>query len=65
MQTKYGSELKAGDVISTWFGKQRIVALVPYTGPLSYLWEGNARLASLAPSTNGMTIDPNESFDVE
>lgn len=62
---KYGTELKVGDVIATWFGKQRITALRPYAGPLSDLWNGQAQLADLTPSNNGMTIDPNERFVVE
>lgn len=62
---KYGSELKVGDVISTWFGKQRITALRPYNGPLSYIWNGQAQLADLTPNSIGMTIEPDSRFIVE
>lgn len=50
-----GSELKIGDVIATWAGKKRIVALKNYTGPLSYLWPEGARLADFDMG-GGMTI---------
>lgn len=65
MQTKIGRELKVGDSIKTWFGWQRITSLTHYVGPLAYIWGGEARIATFAPSRVGMTIGPTDSFETE
>lgn len=65
MRTKNGSELQVGDSIKTWFGWQRITRLDAYVGPLANLWNGEARIAALTPSRLGMTIEPNEVFEIE
>jgi hypothetical protein len=65
MNTKRGNELKVGDVIATWFGKQRILTLTPYRGPLSHLWNDQAHLAEFTPSNVGMTIGPDDLFEAE
>jgi len=52
-----GHELNIGDVIDTWMGRKRIVAIRPYFGPLAYLWNGEARIAEFDIGL-GMTIEP-------
>lgn len=62
---KLGSELVAGDVIELWGRQDRITELVPYTGPLAYLWEPEvARLATMAISKTGVTIEPQLMYEV-
>lgn len=61
--TKTGGELKLGDVINTWAGKKRIVALTPYTGPLAHLWPKGARIAKFDIGSS-MTIPNDEPFAV-
>jgi hypothetical protein len=65
---KLGRELVVGDVIeiSWWRVKHdRITALKPYVGTLSYLWaeDGGARIASSAINPIGMTIGPLDRFE--
>lgn len=66
MATKLGSELKVGDTIATWFsgGRDTIIALRPYTGPLAHLFPAGASLADFAHNKSGMTIEHDHSFDV-
>ena len=66
MKQKLGKELKKGDIIEFWFGRDRTISLSPYTGPLSYLWDkdGGAKLAELALNKVGITIEPNMVYDV-
>ena len=63
-----GKHLKVGDTIEVWWkpGRDTILALEPYHGPLAYLWEeqGGARLATFVINRSGMTIDPGERFTV-
>ena len=66
MKRKLGKELKVGDTIEVWWGRDRITALRPYNGPLAHLWadQGGARLADFALNKTGMTIEPHMRFDV-
>ena len=63
-----GKHLKVGDTIEVWWkpGRDTILALEPYHGPLAYLWEahGGARLGTFAINRSGMTIDGGEWFTV-
>lgn len=63
-ETVLGASLKVGDTIETFWGAGRdtIIALEPYKGPLAGLWDGKARIATFAILKTGMTIDPNERF---
>ena len=55
-----GTELKVGDTIETWWKPNRdtITSLRPYHGPLNYLWDGKAQIATFALLKTGMTIEP-------
>ena len=56
---KRGRNLKIGDIVEFWFGRDTITNLKEYIGPLSYLWEPpGAKLADLAISKVGITIEP-------
>ena len=57
-----GKDLKVGDVIEVWWGRDRIVGMVPYTGPLSCLQ--GSMIASFALNNTGMTIEPNMIFTI-
>jgi hypothetical protein len=63
---KLGGDLKIGDVIETWWPpkQNQIVALVPYRGPLQYLFPQGAQLAAFAVGPVGMTINNAESYNV-
>lgn len=65
-ETILGAQLKVGDTIEIWWGSGRdtIVSLEPYCGSLTHLWGGKARIASFANLKTGMTIDPNERFQL-
>ena len=65
-QTVLGRDLRVGDVVELWIGKQTITDLFPYVGPLSHLWEkdGGARIAAFAATNLGMTIEPIARFTV-
>jgi hypothetical protein len=58
-----GNELKLGDVIDTWAGKKRIIALQPYRGPLAYLFPAGAQIATFDLG-GGMTIDNSDLFEI-
>lgn len=64
----HGSELRVGDTIKVWWqpGRDTITGLVPYRGPLEYLWrdDGGAMLAEFAIMKTGMTIEPLAHFEV-
>jgi hypothetical protein len=66
MIPKRGIDLKVGDVIETWWAPKRnqIVALVPYRGPLQYLFPQGAQLAAFAVGPVGMTINNAERYNV-
>lgn len=68
MRRTLGKHLKVGDTVEVWWhsGRDTILALAPYHGPLAYLWEaqGGALLATFALNKVGMTIDPGERFTV-
>lgn len=63
---KLGKQLKVGDTIEVWWGNGRdtITRLLPYNGPLAYIWaeHGGARLADFALNKTGMTIEPHMRF---
>lgn len=62
---KFGRELCVGDVIEVFGLKRRITRLEPYSGPIAYLWNGAARIATWdIGATSGMTIDPDELFEI-
>lgn len=63
---KRGSELKVGDVIEVWWkpGRDTVLSLEPYTGPLVHIFPDGAQIASLAMLVCGMTIDNNDIFKV-
>ena len=65
---KLGKHLKVGDTIEVWWrpGRDTILAVDAYDGPLAYVWEaqGGARLAAFAINRSGMTIEPGERFIV-
>lgn len=72
MKTVLGSELKVGDTIEVWWSPHRgkpnrdvITKLVPYTGKLAYLFPKGAQLADFMFNAAGMTIDNDESYNVE
>lgn len=54
-----GNALKIGDTIEVWWqpGRDTILSLQPYTGPLAYLFTHGAQLASFALLSSGMTVD--------
>ena len=62
MTTVLGKDLLIGDTIEVWWRPHRdtITKLIPYTGPLRYLWDkdGGAQLADFALNRVGMTIEP-------
>jgi hypothetical protein len=58
-----GKNIQIGDVLATWSGKKRVVALKPYSGPLSFLWPEGAMIAEFDIGT-GMTIGAGEWLDV-
>lgn len=62
----YGSDLKVGDTIETWWhpGRDTITDLFPYIGPLAHLWQGTARIAAFALNNVGMTIEPQMRYTV-
>ena len=62
--TVLGADLRVGDVIETWWQPNRdtILSLVPYTGPLIYLFPEGAQIASFAIGP-GMTINNGELFE--
>ncbi len=59
-----GSDLKVGDVIEVWWrpGRDTIVSLRPYDGPLKTLFPLGAQLADFAALAAGMTIDNAQDF---
>jgi len=67
-QTVSGRDLRVGDTIEVWWAPHRdtIIDLVPYEGPLKYLWEedGGAQVAAFGLNKIGMTIEPHMSFRV-
>lgn len=66
MSIKLGRELQCGDVIRAWWGRDTILELHPYDGPLAHLWEGQGpvRLADFAVNKVGMTIEPLMRYEV-
>lgn len=65
MVTKLGSELKVGDLIKVWWppGRDRIVSLRPYTGPLANLFPQGAQIAAFE-FCSGMTIENHNSYQI-
>lgn len=63
---KLGRNLKVGDTIKTWWtpGRDTITGLTPYTGKLAHIWGGRAKIASFALLKTGMTIDPDDHYEV-
>lgn len=61
-----GSALKVGDTIDVWWqpGRDRIVGLAPYAGPLAYLFKEGAQLATFALLKSGMTIENSLVYEV-
>jgi hypothetical protein len=66
MKRKLGKQLKVGDTVKVWWGRDTITALRPYKGPLAHLWaeQGGARLADFALNKVGMTIEPQMGFEL-
>lgn len=58
-ETIRGSELKVGMTVAVWWGRETIVALRPYTGPLAHYFEAGAQTAEFA-SARKMTVDNDE-----
>jgi hypothetical protein len=54
-----GSELKAGDTIDAWWGRDTIMSFEPYNGPL---FSEGSRIARFARNQTGMTIDNRDLF---
>lgn len=59
-----GHDLRVGDTIETWWGRDTITALRPYTGSIRELWNGEAKSAYFALNKIGMTIEPQMTFTV-
>lgn len=60
-----GADLKPGDTIEVWWNPRRdvITALVPYKGPLAYLFPEGASIAEFGICQTGMTIDHGDYFN--
>jgi len=61
------SEIKVGDVLLLWTenGKPYSVkAIVPYRGPLAYLWPEGVRSATFAAGLPGITLGNNELWEI-
>lgn len=56
LQQISGSDLRVGDTLELWWGRDTITALAPYTGPLASVFAGGAQSASFARGP-GMTIE--------
>lgn len=61
MTTIRGRDLQVGDTVITWFGRQTIVRLAPYAGPLADL--RFSRIAEFA-SGHGMTMLDEMVYDI-
>ena len=61
---KDGRDLREGDTIETWWrpGRDTITRLRPYRGPYEQGICKDARIASFAILTTGMTIFPGERY---
>lgn len=61
----FGKDLKVGDVIACWWGNGRdtILALRPYDGPLTCFTEG-AQLADTAMLKTGFTVENGAVYEV-
>lgn len=59
-----GKDLRVGDVIETWWtpGRDTVVEIRPYTGPLLDLLGAGTRIAVFAICVSGMTISPDDDF---
>ena len=57
MVQKAVRDLKVGDVIEVWWQPNRdvITGIVPYAGPLAYLWPEGAVIFHFALLKSGMT----------
>lgn len=64
MTRKPGRDLQVGDVITIWTRRDRITKLEPYVGTLANLWNGEACIATFAISPTGLTIDPDQVYEV-
>lgn len=64
--TVNGSDLRPGDVIEVWWqgGRDTIMSLQPYRGPLAHLFPQGAQLAAFAICKSGMTIDNAATYKV-
>jgi len=59
----WGHELKVGDTLKVYFGRQHIVRLRPYTGSLAPIFDGGAQIVDFA-SGHAMTIENNGLYSV-
>jgi len=59
-----GKQLNVLDTIEVWWspGRDTIIKLEPYTGPLASLFPEGAQLATFALLKTGMTIDNADRF---
>jgi hypothetical protein len=62
----FGSELRVGDTIETWWAPNRdtITRLVPYRGAHAYMREAGWQIAYFAQHRGGMMINPTASFEL-
>jgi len=61
----YTEDLRVGDTIAVWWspGRDTIIAMHPYTGPLLDLLGEGTMLADFALNTMGMTLEARGMFE--
>lgn len=59
------SQLKVGDTIKVWWtpGRDTIIALAPYRGPLLSLLGEGTKIASFALNKTGMTLEASGQYE--